>query len=210
MILFLFVGNSGHGGPYDITEENSFDEPPAAEESAGRQNVLRLYHITEVHAVTEEAEEETIQEPAEEIELLTDMALPNVSGNFKSYMDFRAITNRRSAAWRLQQTATTDEEGFRRYGELYMVALGTYYSPQAGGLFEIELSTGLVIRCISGDVKSNRCTDTTNRYDRRDRSIVEFIVCTRSISRESRRHGDMSYSGMDGSIVRISKIKPIE
>jgi hypothetical protein len=135
------------------------------------------------------------------------MELPTgTSGEFKSFMSFRSITNRTSIQWDLQQNAVTDEEGFRRYEGMYMVAVGTYYSPQAGMTFEIEFSSGRTILAISGDVKDQRHTCSFNRYTLANGCAVEFIVDPRVISRTSRRMGDMSFSGMEGSVVRISRV----
>ena len=44
---------------------------------------------------------------------------------FKAYMDYRTITDTASRQYQLQQSAWTDDQGLRRLGEDYLVAMGT-------------------------------------------------------------------------------------
>ena len=52
--------------------------------------------------------------------------LPSNFGAFKSYTDYRCLS-RSSAQWKLQEQAYTDENGLRKIGDAYLVALGSYY-----------------------------------------------------------------------------------
>ena len=47
--------------------------------------------------------------------------------SFKAYEDYSCITNTESTQYKLQQQAWTDSNGLRRYGDEYMVAVGSYY-----------------------------------------------------------------------------------
>lgn len=124
---------------------------------------------------------------------------------FKAYMDYRAITSKRSLQYALQQDAYTDPDtGIRMYDGCYMVALGTFYAQQAGERFRITLEDGTVFNAITGDIKADVHTDANHQH--RNGNIVEFVVDTRVISRTCKRMGDMSYAGFQGQIKSIEKL----
>lgn len=123
---------------------------------------------------------------------------------FKSFMDYRALTNRRSRQYALQQNAYTDEQGFRRYEGYYMIALGSYYASSVGERFRITLENGQSFLAITGDLKSDAHTDRLHQH--RGGNIVEFIVDRRQISGTCQRMGDMSYAGLPGRILSIEKL----
>ena len=123
---------------------------------------------------------------------------------FKSWMDYRVLTAKSSIQYKLQQEAWTDEQGFRRYGDYYMVALGTYYSPTAGELFRITLEDGTSFEAVNGDVKDD--SDTDELHQHKEGNIVEFIVDTDAISWECSVMGDMSWAGFHGKIKSIEHI----
>ena len=91
------------------------------------------------------------------------------NSTFKSWMDYRKITSTTSRQWKLQQHAKTDESGFRKIGEYFMVAMAKQYGP-VGTKYIITLSSGVSIPVIIGDVKSG----TTCAHN--DGSILEHIV----------------------------------
>ena len=116
-------------------------------------------------------------------------------------MDYRTI--RAGTQLDLQQGAWTDDLGFRRYGEDYMVALGSYYG-NVGERFLITLSSGVSFTAIKGDAKSDKHTDALHMH--KEGNVVEFIVDSHLIQREAKRAGDMSLSGFDGTIEKIVKL----
>ena len=130
-----------------------------------------------------------------------------ITGSFKSYMDYRAITDESTRQWGLQQIANTDQQGFRKLNDCYMVALGTGFAPEVGICFEVEFSTGKVIAVVSGDIKDNSDTDNGNKYHLSDNSMIEFIVDEDKVDVSALYHGDMSYAGFVGDIVRISRLR---
>lgn len=139
----------------------------------------------------------------------TPIVKPNnaVTGRFKAYMDYRNITSRSSMQWEMQQSATTDINGFRTYNGLYMIAVGTGYAKTCGVELQITLSSGVVFNAITGDIKSDKGTDhATHTYMRSDKSVVEFIVDTHKISTKCRTSGDMSNANLLGDIVKIEKM----
>lgn len=130
----------------------------------------------------------------------------NVDTSFKSYMDYRTIKDRNSKQYHLQTLAYTDEEGFRRIDEYYLVAVGTFYSENCGSILEIGFSEGKVITAIVGDIKQDIHTNETNQYAEVVGdlvNIVEFIVDTEKISEKTLYMGDCSYSGMNGTVKYI-------
>jgi len=157
---------------------------------------------SEDNTVLEQEYQEDVVEPTRG----TERKLPNVSGAFKTYMDYRTITNTNSTQWYMQQASWTAPNGIRMYGDRYEVAMGTYYSEQCGDKFDITLDTGQVIKVITGDIKSDEHTDANNMYVEHNNNIIEFIVDTDVLSAETQQMGDVSYSGFKGDIVSIVKI----
>ena len=142
--------------------------------------------------------------------------LPNLDTSFKTYMDYRYITDTDSMQYKLQQNSWTDEDGLRRLGEAYMVAMGTYYADECGKTFEITFDTGEKILVVVGDIKADCHTDKTNRYspvyDNNGNfisaNVLEFIVDTKAMSRHTKRLGTVEYCGnLQGNIVSIVAIE---
>lgn len=116
----------------------------------------------------------------------------NLNSTFKSYMDYRAITNRSSKQWKLQQKAYT-ENGYRKIDGRIMVAMANY---PAGQELDIHLASGEVIYAIMGDVKANTsCTHP-------DGSILEFVVDTKTMDNNVRRAGNYN-TVHEGAIAKI-------
>ena len=142
--------------------------------------------------------------------------LPNLDTSFKTYMDYRCITDTDSMQYKLQQNAWTDEDGLRHLGEAYMVAMGTYYANECGKTFEITFDTGEKILVVVGDIKTDCHTDKTNRYspvyDNNGNfisaNVLEFIVDTKAMSSHTKRLGTVEYCGnLQGNIVSIVAIE---
>lgn len=134
------------------------------------------------------------------------MEVPNVDTSFKTYMSYKAITNTKSLQWKYRNMAYTDEQGFRRIDNDYVIALGSYYAQKAGERFEITLDSGKVFTAITGDLKADIHTDPTNRYIERNGNMIEFLVDVDKIDILSKRMGDMSYSGFEGKVLKIKKL----
>lgn len=133
------------------------------------------------------------------------MELPNIEDtSVKTYMDYKTITAVGSPQWQLQQYAHTNEYGFRELDGRYMIALGTFYSDHAGGLFHITLENGTEFDAITGDVKANRDTDAKNQHRRGN--VIEFIVDTPRMANDAMAMGDVSYTpgaGLMGNVASI-------
>ena len=134
-------------------------------------------------------------------------SVPKAETGAKRWMDYRTITARSSMQWKLQQDAWTDEYGFRRYGDYYMIAMGTYYAKQCGKLFEITLENGFTFLGLISDIKQDAHTDSLNQH--RYGNVVEFIVDKDQIPTMAKRMGDMSYA-FDAMNAKIASIKEIK
>ncbi len=145
--------------------------------------------------------------------------IPTCNTEFKTYMDYRCITNEDSDQYKLQQLAWTDEDGFRRIGDDYIVAMGTYYAENVGYRFKITLDTDNEITVIIGDIKQDAHTDYFNQYtpiyDENgiffSGNVLEFIVDTDVLPKIPRRLGTVSYFDyLKGNIKSIERIETEE
>ena len=137
-----------------------------------------------------------------------ELELPEeADGKFKTYMDYRKITNKDSKQWKLQEQAWTEGRGFRKIGEHFLVAVGTFYADEVGKELLIEFEDGQRIKAIVGDIKQDRHTDPTNRYVPINGNIVEFIVDAEKLEPEVIRLGDVSWLGLNGKIKSIREVE---
>lgn len=180
-----------------------------AERTAAMETVEPTYEpVIIVHDVVEieDLEPEEVGVP---LAMLKVYDVPTADTGFKAWMSYKSITSKTSMQWQLQQDAWTDEQGFRRYGDYYMVAMGTYYADQCGKLFHITLDSGHEFDAIIGDIKDDRHTDALHQH--RNGNVVEFIVDTEAINQNCRRMGDMSWADgglFQGKIESIIEIEP--
>lgn len=151
----------------------------------------------------------TVQEHIFDGSNAPEYAVPSGNTSFKSYMDYRAITNKNSSQWDLQTKCWTDKDGLRRKGDYYVVALGSYYADHIGDRFIVTLDTGVEIPVIVGDFKADKHTDATNRYTLTEdgrKNILEFVVDTQQLPEMARKMGDISYvSGFRGNVRSIER-----
>ena len=153
----------------------------------------------------------------EEVEVETEtrniITLPSIEENsFKTYMDYRMITDTSSKQWEMQQSAYTDENGLRKIDDYYCVALGSGISDKLGNKFKITFESGETIKVIAADQKADRHTDSTNTYMDLGNgriNIIEFIVHTEKMPSIVRTMGDVSHMPGDkfyGNIVEMEAI----
>lgn len=122
--------------------------------------------------------------------------------SFKSFMDYRYITDESSRQLFLQQNyAYTGNYGIRMIDNRYCAAIGSYYGCQIGQWFDIVLYNGHIIPCIMADQKADAHTDYSNRQTLHDGSIVEFVVDTPALYSDIRKSGNVgSVPNWDGEI----------
>lgn len=142
-------------------------------------------------------------------ESYTDLEVPS-KNSFKSYMSYRAITDKTSRQYELQQSAITDELGLRTYNDRYCVAVGTYYGDVYDEI-DVIMENGHVIECVVSDIKDDKHTNITNQKHKVDGSVVEFIVDIKKLDRLVKKMGDISYVDemFDGEIDYIRKYELI-
>jgi cell wall-associated NlpC family hydrolase len=108
-----------------------------------------------------------------------------------------------SAQYKFNEKCVDDEEGFRRYGDAYLVALGTFYGTTIGEQYTLKFlqdnGSELSIKAVRGDTKSDSDTDALHQYHVKDGSIVEFIMSDRT-----NRNG-RAISNKFGTLISISK-----
>lgn len=140
--------------------------------------------------------------------------IPDYDTSFKTYMDYRTITDESSAQYMLQMEAYTDDMGLRKYEDHYIVAMGTYYSDNIGDTFKITLDNDTSFNVIIGDIKADCHTDSKNMYspvydengDFVSANVIEFIVDTKLIDKSVKNLGTMeAYDNFKGNIVKIER-----
>ena len=140
--------------------------------------------------------------------------IPDYDTAFKTYMDYRKITDKTSAQYMLQMEAYTDDMGLRKYEDHYVVAMGTYYSDNVGDTFKITLDNDYSFNVIIGDIKADCHTDSKNMYspvyDENGNfvsaNVIEFIVDTKKLDRSVKKLGTIeAYDDFKGNIVKIER-----
>lgn len=111
--------------------------------------------------------------------------------DFKSYMGYKAITNKSSQQYQLQQLAYTDENGLRKINGRYCVAIGSHWDVDMGENFDLILENGTIIPCIKADAKADRDTDSSNIYTANG-CCSEFIVDTANLDKSAKTSGNIS------------------
>lgn len=131
--------------------------------------------------------------------------------SMKTYMDYRMITNKASAQYKLQQNSDvyTDNEGFRRMNDNFMIAIGNYFEAKVGQLVEVKLASGSKFKAIVADIKDNKHTDGENLQHIKDGSVLEFMIDKAKLNPTIKKMGDCSYSkenDFQGNVVSINTL----
>ena len=116
--------------------------------------------------------------------------VPEYSG-FKSYMSYK-LFSKKTLQYKLQQIGTTDDHGFRRIGEYYVIAVGNYFDVRIGQRVDLKLENGETIKCVIGDKKANKDTDKSNLFSKND-CLSEFIVDMKTLDKAVKERGDVSF-----------------
>lgn len=169
-----------------------------------------LFVSAEIKIIDDFKENQAEDVPIVENEAVS-VEIPNIATDMSFYTDYRFYNLAGSPSYRLQQKCYTDEYGCRRFGDDYVVGLGTYYSTDIGDRFEVTLDNGYVFTIILGDNKADIDTDPTNRYTecvnydgQECANVIEFIVDTEKLAREARLYGSLTYyEHLDGNIVEM-------
>lgn len=130
----------------------------------------------------------------------------SVEQKFKSYMDYKTITDKTSDQYMLQKYAVTSYKGMRCLNERYLIAIGTGFNARIGQYVDIVLDNGYVIPCIVGDIKADKDTDEYNISNTVNGCCTEFIIDNDVLNKCAAKSGDMSsiYSWWNYSINSIN------
>lgn len=138
-------------------------------------------------------------------------------GKFKSYMSYKALTNKdadqylyqnpgyvNSAGKSVSGETKNGKYGIRHYNGLPMVAMSTMYG-NIGDIVEIRFSGGGVLRAVIGDWKHNDHVEHTWGSHKDDGSIVEFITDPDAMDPKIRESSNFnSYPEFEGYVVEIA------
>lgn len=134
------------------------------------------------------------------------------SGKIKSWTDYR-MYSKYYPQGKLQKHAYTDENGLRKVGEYYCVALGSFYGDVIGTTYEIILldDDGYYkwFYAILADQKSDKHTDPSHRFTEGHGCMIEFAID----SRVAAKNNDIVYTGNVASLPqfagKVIAIRPI-
>lgn len=169
----------------------------------------------ELEEIPEENEDEPEVEEIEEAEevitpVLETLLVPNWEDGCRSYnithMDYRSVTDRQSDQYELLNSdgAYTDEEtGLRMYDGRIAIALGLGFGVKAGDYVNIVFENGYEFECIVGDIKANKDTDDTHRFQKYDGSVVEAITDKQYFT--STKNYPEGFRGTISQIIRLDK-----
>ena len=133
----------------------------------------------------------SVSELEEKLSTLYTLPFCDTYEGMKCYEDYRCITDKTSSQYELQMIACTDKDGFRKIGDRYLVAIGTYFEAECGTTFDIILENGEKIPAIVGDIKADIHTDVWNVYSG-GICATEFIIDSDVMSGELLAMGDIS------------------
>ena len=177
------------------------------------------YAIQHKNILDYKVEPKEVQE-SRTIATYTSLGVPNINSSFKTWMDYRTVTNTESDQYKLIKTyGWCDDYGFiRATGErdlgidddYYIIALGSYYGTEIGTKYRITTDTGNVFYGVLGDLKDDRHTNSTHQYAGNN-DVVEFIVDTRYLHKDVKKMGSAGvFEPLKGNISSIEKIEFIE
>ncbi len=145
-----------------------------------------------------------------------ELGVPNIDSSFKSYMDYRCITNTSSPQYRyISRWGWSDWDGFMRCdaerdlgieSDYYLIAMGSYYGTEIGTKYRITTDTGNVFYGVLADCKANCDTNITHQYSHNN-DVIEFIVDSSCLDRNVKLFGSANvYMPLNGKIVSVEKI----
>lgn len=146
----------------------------------------------------------------------TSLGVPNIDSSFKTYMDYRAITNKNSDQYKfISAWGWIDSNGFMRANgerdlgindDYYLIALGSYYGTTIGTKYKITTDIGNVFYGVLADCKDDRHTNNTHQYSYNN-DVVEFIVDTKKLNKQVKVMGSSNvYMPLNGKIASIERI----
>lgn len=155
--------------------------------------------VTDLTIKVEALEAKTLDTSMEHIEITMKSSIEvcDTESTFKSWMDYRKISDTSSDQYMYQQFALTNANGIRVYEGHLMVAMSSTYG-SIGDTFKITFENGSFILAVIGDIKAD--TECTHP----DGSMLEFIVDQDLIPESIKTSGNFNklYGGVITSIER--------
>lgn len=150
----------------------------------------------------------------------TQLGVPPIDSSFKTYMDYRCITDTSSPQYAyLKRWGWSDWDGFMRCdaetdlgitGDYYMIAMGSYYGTGIGTKYRITTDTGNVFYGVLVDCKADCDTDYTHRYSYNN-DVIEFIVDTTRLDKTVKLFGSANvYMPLNGKVASVERIAFVE
>lgn len=156
----------------------------------GKANVNH-YEYEPTPIIYDVKEENVVEQETEDIGYV-DYDVPESTG-FKSFMDYRTITDETSMQYVLQNDYSyTGDYGIMMVGDRYCVALGSYFTSDIGQYVDLILENGTVIPCILADQKADIHTDENNIITVASNCMSEFVVNTDYLDNIVKTYGDIS------------------
>ena len=193
----------------DVTSETVLEQSSQVNsttelESSTVANSVELAKEDSSSTTADVSTKEEVEEPKPESNTTVKNVPPGHS--FKSYTNYKLL-NPNTLQGQLQKLAYSDENGLRKVGEYYCVALGSYYGTTIGDCYIITLSSGNQFKMTLCDAKSDRHTDANHQYTTANKCITEFYVDYTCFNRRAKSAGSISVlPGFEGSIVSIEKL----
>ena len=130
--------------------------------------------------------------------------------NSKTYMKFQTLGydswNKQGHLSR-QKECITGKYNLRMIDNRILIALGSYYTTTIGQYVDIVLEDGIVIPCILGDQKADDDTDSTHRFHKQDKSVVEFIIDSPGQNRYDYSLFKSLYPSINGNFSNVEEFK---
>ena len=219
MITSIYIGNK-NGNEDNSSSENIEYQTNTDYYDCGNSFRVMVIEPNVKNGLEEHKEttsKENIQESSVEenhpskFEIGEECKLPDIPTHVKFCTDYRSYNLWYTPHYRLQQVAWTDEYGMRRYGNDYLVALGSYYSTDIGDRFEVTLDTGKTFTVMMADGKwdidcdeNNMYTPTVDYNGENAGNLLEFIMDKDSVSSEMYRYGSLDYYDVfKGNVIKM-------
>lgn len=216
--LVVFCGGLRKEPAADTTPTSITENITTTKEEKVTETSTEVSTEISTEASTETTEQTTVEEivtsaptpietePQTENSFTGAQYYPSNFGTFKSYTDYRCLS-RSSPQWRLQEQAYTDENGLRKIGDAYLVAMGSYYGTTLGTEYIVTLSNGSSFTVILCDGKADRHTDANNQVCLANGSVIEFYVEADKMPSIVHQKGSVgALEQFSGSIASIEKV----
>lgn len=137
----------------------------------------------------------------------SEFEVPNIP-DFKSWTNYHYVS-RNSSQWRVLtgDNTYTDDNGFRRKGSDYLVAMGSYYTKTLGDRFKVTTNKGNVFTVTICDWKADCDTDSKGQYTLANNCMIEFYVDDNLCNAVRNSGSCSSIKELSGKITKIEKIK---